>query len=93
MIFSANDRLEKVRERMPDAGGLVIANDISMAKYMAKIISREIILAIYLAILISLAITRPPASGIRSLTFSNLSFAEKIILAGYDFGSGKPFFR
>ncbi len=39
MVFSANEKLEKVRENMPDAGGLIIVHRIEMAEYMAKIIS------------------------------------------------------
>ena len=38
MIEWASKKLDELRYRMPDAGGLVIAPDIKMAKFMAKLI-------------------------------------------------------
>ena len=38
MIKYGIKKLDEIRQRMPEAGGLVIANNIEMANYMAKII-------------------------------------------------------
>ena len=39
MLMHAASKLDQIRERMPDAGGLVIAPDIEMAKYMADLLT------------------------------------------------------
>ena len=40
MLLQAASKLDQIRERMPNAGGLVIAPDIEMAKYMAHLLSK-----------------------------------------------------
>ena len=39
MLMQAASKLDQIRERMPNAGGLVIAPDIEMAKYMADLLA------------------------------------------------------
>ena len=41
MIDAANEKLDKARERLPNAGGLIIANKIETAEYMCKIIEMK----------------------------------------------------